>query len=195
MINQNAPLYCEQIFIEIASEINLAYGKLCFGIDIVNFSLNTIKKWKVKIETILPFVNVDEFCKNLAPKFQAIIENLNKLDKQGNPNTNSALLPLMPEQNQDTEVINFEPNKFKLWYESLKTKLSYSKADEALNTSLEKNDFRNLIAIACIYMSVPPELQTPIRNINVAYDMIQTLQNKYNTPSTSEHVAKKRKLK
>ena len=173
----------------------MAYFKINFEYEDCNeINLDKIDYWRSQIKSILPILkDSTDFVDTYGPKFKQIYTKVIK-NEQKTQNKNSISLEPKPVQEQNTEIIALNLHNFRSWKRNLKIRLCFDEADEALESPLEKNDFRNLIAIARIYMSVPPDLQIPIRNLEIAYNMIETLQNEYDTPSTNELVTKKRKL-
>ncbi|KAH9395916.1 hypothetical protein TYRP_020331 [Tyrophagus putrescentiae] len=75
--------------------------------------------------------------------------------------------------------VQLEQSNFALWLNSLKMVLCAACAVQAVESALPEEDPLNIIARGLILQTVPVELQTPIKQMKVAYEMLQTLRTKY----------------
>ncbi len=113
-----------------------------------------------------PVYNCDEYMKKIG-KIQRKLES--DAQKPNVPSFHSQPFMFVP------EPIQLELSNFVLWLNSLKMKLCALCAVQAVESALPEENPLNLIARGLILQTVPDELQTPIEQLKVAYEMLQVL--------------------
>ena len=77
------------------------------------------------------------------------------------------------------KMIYLEKNNFELWLKCLKIKLLVNDAENAIESPLDSNDPQNLIAKGHILKSISPKLQLQVQSMNVAFDILKTIEKEY----------------
>ncbi|KAH9395917.1 hypothetical protein TYRP_020332 [Tyrophagus putrescentiae] len=115
-----------------------------------------------------------------------------------NPRIQLDLTEIMCETNENGDANNFfdidnynSSDNVNL-EESLMIVLGAKGAVQAVESALSEKDPRNLIARGLILQAGPTELQTPIKQMKVAYEMLQTLQAKYEKNESTDTQEKSR---
>lgn len=123
-------------------------------------------------------------------RMRKIGEIIRKLEsdaqKRSVSNSNNQSLMLMPLQ------VQLGQSNLFLLLNSLMIVLGAKGAVQAVEPALSEKDPRNLIARGLILQAGPTELQTPIKQMKVAYEMLQTLQAKYEKNESTDTQEKSR---
>ncbi len=166
-----------QLFWKTVQEITQAYEKVfneCFKND-KKITLNDCEQWCFKMES---FLNNEKIPELYYDKYMKMIGEIHrKLESD-------AQLPNKPSsQNQSfmvmLELNSLKESNFSHWLKSFMMALNAANAVKAVESLLHKDDPLNLIARGYILQRVPVELQKPILHLELAYDMLLILKQKY----------------
>ncbi len=168
-----------QIWSTVTGEINLAYGRVLnegYKGD-ERITLNACEQWRNQMESILrdirnPVQFYDEYMRKIGEIYRKLKSDAQKPNPEPSPHNQPLMIMPAP--------VQLGQSNFSLWLNSLMMALISEGAVQAVTFPLHEEHPHNLIARGRILLTVPVELQAPIEQLKVAYEMLQVLRHEYN---------------
>ena len=198
MKNDEATARSLQSWFTVTRKINQAYGRMLserYKED-KQITLSACEQWHNQLESVLkdirnPEHSYDKYMQKIGEIYRKLKSDAQKPNPE--PSSHNQPLMLMP------APVQLGQSNFSLWLNSLMMALSSEGAVQAVAFPLPEEHPRNLIARGRILLTVPVELQAPIEQLKVAYEMLQVLRHKYEKKdelyqSNTANMNKKRKF-